>query len=60
MIGLLFSQAILFVVAALTGFVIGWRLYVLAAASRKSVAERDAETLRAALSEAQVRRARMS
>jgi hypothetical protein len=60
MIGLFLSEAILFAVAALAGFGIGWRLFALAAANRRSDAERDVEALRTALAEAQVRRARSS
>lgn len=58
MIGLFFSQAILFVVAALIGFAIGWRLYAMSAAPRREAEDRDIEQLRSALTEAQVRRAR--
>lgn len=60
MLGLFFSEAILFVVAALAGFGVGWRLYALAAATRRSVTARETEALRGALSDAQVRRARVS
>jgi hypothetical protein len=60
MIGLFLSEAILFAVAALAGFAIGWRLYALGASRRKALAERETEALRTALSEAQVRRARHS
>ena len=60
MLGLFLSEAILFAVAALAGFAIGWRVYALAAAPRKAAAAREAEALRAALSDAQVRRARLS
>ncbi len=60
MFGLFLSEAILFAVAALAGFGVGWRLYALAAASRKSAVAREVEALRTALSDAQVRRARLS
>jgi hypothetical protein len=60
MLGLFFSQVILYVAAVLIGFAIGWRLYAVAAAGRKGEAARDVETLRQALSDAQVRRARIS
>jgi hypothetical protein len=58
MIGLFFSEAILFVAAALIGFAIGWRLYALVSESRRRAEERDVEQLRAGLTDAQVRRAR--
>lgn len=58
MIGLIFSEAILFAAAGLIGFAIGWRLYVMIAAQRREAQERDIEQLRAAMTEAQVRRAR--
>jgi len=60
MIGLFFSEAILFVIAALIGFAIGWRARVFIAAKRAADERRDVENLRSALSEAQVRRARIS
>ena len=56
--GLFLSEAILFVVAALIGFAIGWRAYALAHAARRRDDERHMQNLRSALSEAQVRRAR--
>ena len=58
MVGLFLSEAILFAVAALAGFGVGWRIYAMTAAHRNDIAARDVEALRAALSEAQVRRAR--
>jgi hypothetical protein len=58
MIGLLFSEAILFVAAGLVGFGIGWQLYVMNAAQRRDADAREIEQLRTALTEAQVRRAR--
>lgn len=58
MIGLIFSEVILFAAAALVGFAIGWRICVMAAAQRRKAEEGDIERLRAALTEAQVRRAR--
>jgi len=60
MIGLILSEAILFIVAALIGFAIGWRLRSVASARRIADERRDADFLRGALSEAQVRRARIS
>lgn len=60
MIGLFFSEVILFAAAGLLGFGIGWRLYATLAAHRRDEAVRDTEQLRAALTEAQVRRARTS
>lgn len=60
MIGLFFSQLILFAVAALLGFALGWRLYVMATAKQRADDRRDTEHLRGALSEAQVRRARIT
>jgi hypothetical protein len=59
MIGIFLSELILYVIAALAGFVIGWRVRAHAAALHLSASERDVESLRAALSEAQVRRARV-
>lgn len=58
MIGLFFSEAILFAVAGLMGFGIGWQLYVMIASQRRDSEAREIEQLRAALTEAQVRRAR--
>jgi hypothetical protein len=60
MIGLFFSEAMLFAAAALVGFAVGWRLYVHLAQRRRSIDAADVEDLRAALSDAQVRRARIS
>lgn len=60
MIGLFFSQLILFAVAALLGFALGWRLYAIANAARRRADEREVEHLRHTLSDAQVRRARIS
>ncbi len=58
MLGLFFSEAILFVAAGLVGFAAGWRLFVSLAAERRRAEERTIEQLRQALTEAQVRRAR--
>lgn len=58
MIGLFFSQVILYAVAAVIGFAIGWRLRAQAAALNTRAANHDVEALRAALQEASVRRAR--
>ena len=60
MIGLFFTEVSLFLVAALVGFAVGWRLYVLAAAARRSEAQRDVDALRTVWSDAQARRARNS
>ncbi|MBX3430784.1 MAG: hypothetical protein KF779_14465 [Hyphomonadaceae bacterium] len=60
MIGLILSEVILFVVAALLGAGIGWYAYIVMGAQRRNEAARDIEQLRAALTEAQVRRARIS
>lgn len=58
MIGLFFSEAILFAAAALIGFAIGWRGFMFFAARRRRADEHHNDALRAALSDAQVRRAR--
>lgn len=58
MIGLFLSQVILFVVAALIGFALGWRLFAALAGQRRRAEAREVDQLRTALSEAQVRRAR--
>ena len=60
MVGLFFSQASLFAVAALAGFAVGWRLFVLGAQHRQERDAQEVEALRSALSEAQVRRARVA
>ena len=60
MIGLIISEVILALVAALIGFAIGWRAFVMLAAQRRDALARETEQLRAALTEAQVRRARGS
>lgn len=60
MIGLVFSQVMLFAAAALIGFALGWRLYVMASAPRREADRREVEKLRGDLAEAQVRRARIS
>ena len=56
MIGLFFSELILYVVAILLGFVIGWRLRAHVGSMMVRAAEDDVTQLRVALSEAQVRR----
>lgn len=56
----LFTQVILFLAAALIGFALGWRLFAWLEAERRRGETRDIEALRQALSEAQVRRARLS
>jgi hypothetical protein len=58
MIGLIFSEVMLFAAAALIGFALGWRIHSMVAAQRRAVEERDIEQLRTALTEVQVRRAR--
>lgn len=60
MIGLFLSEVVLFAVAALAGFAAGWRVHAIGAAGRRREAERELDQLRAALSDAQVRRARIS
>lgn len=60
MTGLILSEAILFVAAGLIGFAIGWRARAFASSRRMADERRDIEYLRSALSEAQVRRARIS
>ena len=60
MIGLIISEVILFAIAALLGFAIGWRAFVMLAAQRREAEAQEIEQLRAALTEAQVRRARGS
>lgn len=57
MIGLFFSEAILFAVAALGGFAIGVRLRAMSTANQLKTAAEDTSRLRAAWSDAQVRRA---
>jgi len=58
MIGLFFSQLILFAIAAGAGFALGWRLRANAYKPYRDAVERDIYALRGALGEAQVRRAR--
>lgn len=60
MLGLFLSQLILFVAAALIGFAIGWRLHTMAATARRRATQREIDQLRHGLSDAQVRRARIS
>lgn len=60
MLGLFLSQVILFAAAALIGFAGGWRLYATFAAARRREQARDVDQLRTALTDAQVRRARVS
>ena len=57
MIGLFFSEVILFAVVVLAGGVLGWRIQAHAVAERKRVLDADIDALRAAWSDAQVRRA---
>jgi hypothetical protein len=58
MIGLFFSEAILFAVAALIGFGVGWRLRASFVAKRNAEDKHDVQHLRGVLSDAQVRKAR--
>jgi hypothetical protein len=60
MIGLILSEVIFFIAAGLIGFAIGWWARALASSRRMADERRDVEYLRSALSEAQVRRARIS
>ncbi len=57
MIGLFLSETILFIVVAVAGFVIGWRVQAYAVAERMRLIQRDTDKLREAWSNAQVRRA---
>lgn len=58
MLSLFVSQALLYLAAAAIGFALGWRLYALVNAERRDLEAQEVEQLRAALNEAQVRRAR--
>lgn len=58
MLGLFFSEAILFAAAGLLGFAVGWRAYLAFAEARRRNEQDTVEQLRHALTEAQVRRAR--
>jgi hypothetical protein len=58
MIGLFLSDVVLFAIAALLGFAIGWRAYARSDALRRRAEDQHLNALRAALSDAQVRRAR--
>ncbi|MBX9746090.1 MAG: hypothetical protein K2X34_04265 [Hyphomonadaceae bacterium] len=60
MIGLFLSQVVLFAVAGLLGFAIGWRAFVVVAGERRREEAREVQRLRSALSDLQVRRARQS
>jgi hypothetical protein len=60
MVGLVASELILFAAAALIGFAAGSWAYASVARRRRETERREIEQLRAALTEAQVRRARMS
>ncbi|HET9230565.1 MAG TPA: hypothetical protein VFO00_04720 [Vitreimonas sp.] len=60
MIGLILSEVILFMAVGLLGFAIGYSARSLASSRRMADERRDVEYLRSALSEAQVRRARIS
>ncbi len=60
MIGLILSQVILFIVAALIGFAAGWRIFAMVSATRVREAARVNDELRHLLTDAQVRRARGS
>ena len=60
MIGLFLSEVVLFAVVALLGFAIGWRIFAWSDARRRRADDQHISTMRAALSDAQVRRARSS
>lgn len=57
MIGLIFSQIIVFAAAGLIGFAAGWRLRAQAASVHIRAAEADVEAMRLAVADARVRRA---
>lgn len=57
MIGLIFSEIILFAAAGLLGFAIGWRVRAQTTRAHVRAAEADIDALRVAVREAQVRRA---
>lgn len=58
MVGLILSEVILYLAAGVIGFALGWRGYAWATEERRRADQRDLENVRAALSDAQVRRAR--
>ena len=60
MIGLFLSEVVLFAVVGLLGFAIGWRVFAWSDGRRRRTEDQHISTLRAALSDAQVRRARSS
>jgi hypothetical protein len=60
MIGLFFSEALLFAATVVIGFAVGWKARMLGVEDRQSIVQHDIEQVRHALSEAQVRRARNS
>lgn len=60
MIGLFLSEVVLFAVAGLIGFAVGWRLFVFVAGERQRDDARELQRLRSALSDLQVRRARIT
>lgn len=60
MIGLFLSEVVLFAVAALLGFAVGWRAFVSLAADRSRDEAREVQRLRSALSDLQVRRTRIT
>ena len=60
MIGLFFSEVSVFAIVALAGLVAGWRMGGHETSERVRVIQADAEAFRAALSDAQVRRAARS
>lgn len=59
MLGLILSQVILFLAAGLVGFALGARAYEALAGERRRAEAATLDHLRQALTEAQVRRARM-
>lgn len=58
MVGLILTEAMLFLAAGLLGFAIGWSLFRRFSAERRRVELATLDQLRQALTEAQVRRAR--
>lgn len=60
MIGLFLSEVALFAVAVLLGFAVGWRVFLVIANERSREEAREVQRLRGALSDLQVRRARIT
>lgn len=57
MVGLFLSLLILYAIACVVGFAIGWRLRAHVALTAQKSVQRDIEALQTALHDAQVRRA---